>query len=93
MFDSGTKGWGWEQKRQTRGWERVGGKDASAARIVETWEEVQKSNLTKGEGVNVGNPRLRIGWGSYFSKSNMMAVKYSCWRVRTPTPFLWAEHL
>lgn len=27
--------------------------------------------------------------GLYFSKSNMMAVKYSCWRVRTPAPFFW----
>lgn len=35
---------------------------------------------------------VREGW-SYFSKSNMMAVKYSCWRVRTPTPFFWSEHL
>ena len=28
-------------------------------------------------------------FGVIIQQSDMMAVKYSCWRVRTHTPFFW----
>lgn len=55
------------------GWQVVKGVDASAGRTVGLWRRR-------------GTQSDKTGWGGclegYTQQSDMMAVKYSCWRVR-----------
>lgn len=51
--------------------------------VLPGWEEVQKEG-----GRAIQNCTGTVGRRQQFSIADMMAVKYSCWRVRTYTPFL-----